>query len=136
MTYRHIAYVEERCTSLDLDRVRWQTVAYTMSRYGGGGNVSIINKSGNYETYPIVPFSGPKEYIEYYPDCCRYYPDTLSGKPLSLTERYLDGKCGFVGISVHTHYSKNDQIITDRQPSGLVWVIDNAYQISDDLRGR
>ncbi|WP_428524763.1 hypothetical protein [Roseibium sp.] len=134
--YRHISHADALCASLDVDRVRWETVTHLLENYGGEGIVSVIGENGNRETYPIVQFSDPEEYLEFYPDCCRYYPGTLSGKPLSLTERYIDGLCGFVGISVHFHYSKNDQTVTSRPPSSMVWVVDNSYKVSEDLKGR
>ena len=131
----HVVTMNAKCAALEKDKIDWATVSHYLSQYGGG-SISMSGPDGGWVTYPKVRYSGPQEYLDFYPDCCRYYPGKINGYPLSWWERYVGGQCGFAAMSVHIRYRKDGQVITNRPPSAHVWLIDNSYTLSRDPKDR
>ncbi|WP_425088224.1 hypothetical protein [Stappia sp.] len=132
---RHIIQMNAKCTALEDDRITWEAAAHFVKSHSQG-SLGVRGPDGKYTSYPIIGYSGPQEYLDRYPDCCRYYPDRLDGRGLTFGERYLEGKCGFVEITAHHHYMKDGRRITDFPASGTVWIIDNQYRFIDAYPGR
>jgi hypothetical protein len=97
-------------------------------------NVLMADESGQYKDFPLYQFSGPGEYLNYYPDCCKYYPLKIDERRLSTSEIYIEGKCGFVSISDKTHYLANGKMTILPTGGASTWFVDSAYGMS--LLGR
>ncbi|MBD8876180.1 hypothetical protein [Roseibium polysiphoniae] len=125
---QQVLHVNTLCKELDENKIFLKAIEHYLDT-GGAGTVAIPGQDGTYENYPKVHASSAEEYLEKYPDCCRYYPVEVDGKPLSVLSRFLERQCGFVGIDVHIRYLKDGQIKTDFPVFSRVRVIDTSYQI-------
>lgn len=93
-------------------------------------------------SYPIVSLESAHDFLEKYPDCCHYYPDgiptgyTLHPIQISFWERFLEGKCAFVGVILYFEYMVDGVVTKIDSPNYHSLIIDNRYEISEDPKDR
>ncbi|AVX03459.1 hypothetical protein MXMO3_00928 [Maritalea myrionectae] len=122
-----------QCNAIDVDQVKMNTAEFFVVN----SKVASVPHEG--KRYKGFPYDSAAEYLDDFPDCCRYYPDALidgAGRhPLTWWERNVEGKCGFVGVIVKTRFADEGQIrFTDG--SGRVGIVDHTLKITRDPKER
>ncbi|WP_040617617.1 hypothetical protein [Roseibium sp. TrichSKD4] len=126
--------LERNCSNLDLSRIKLASASYFVDKYGIG-TIGFMNAEGSSSNFEKVPYGSAIEYLEKYPDCCRYYPNEYKGQGFSLWEKLTQPYCGFVGVTGHTQYLDQNTVKV-AEPTGRVWLIDHRYKIHKDPKDR
>ncbi|WP_395173519.1 hypothetical protein [Roseibium alexandrii] len=129
---RHVSIMDAKCNALNVNKIKIDVLDFYLKRQTG--RVGIIGEEGELRGYPVIKYNDVSEYLDLYPDCCRYYPSDDHYKGLSHSERYQNGWCGFAEVTIHTRYMKNNSI--NVTSGGHGWIVDNSYNFHSDPKER